>query len=80
MYIDRKLVASTMYSFLSPDPERPAISPLEMMLGCHKDATNTSYRNFISASLDELAVWNESLLGPDVDYFTGSYSKCDGKW
>ncbi|XP_050733459.1 uncharacterized protein LOC127007021 [Eriocheir sinensis] len=74
LYIDRSLVGSVKYPTASPSV-LTGLRPSEIMLGCHKDATNTTYRGFNAAAFDELAIWNTSLVGDRVMYFMGGYIK-----
>ncbi|XP_063875718.1 uncharacterized protein LOC135108533 [Scylla paramamosain] len=72
LYIDTKLEASTMFPASSPGA-KPALTPPQMHLGCHSDATNTEYRYFLEGAVDELAVWDKALLGTDAGLFLGDH-------
>lgn len=74
-YVDKVLVGSVKYPISSPGA-LPALDPPEMMLGCHKDATNPTYLGFNTASYDELAIWDKALVGEKTMYFMGTFGKC----
>nr|XP_045598695.1 uncharacterized protein LOC123758371 [Procambarus clarkii] len=51
-----------------------ALSPPKMMVGCHTDADDTTYRNFLNAQVDELATWTKELNDTETLYFMGGYA------
>ncbi|XP_042211680.1 cadherin EGF LAG seven-pass G-type receptor 2-like [Homarus americanus] len=51
----------------------PPLDPPELMIGCHKTSTDTTYRHYHTTQLDEFAWWNRRLVDEDVIYFLGGY-------
>lgn len=49
------------------------LNPPEVMIGCHKDATNLDYRYYDTGDLDELAFWERRLADNETVYFLGGY-------
>lgn len=53
-----------------------ALDPPEIMVGCHKDADMDEYGHYLTASLDELAIWHRRLVDNNTIYFLGGYGEC----
>ncbi|XP_071518114.1 uncharacterized protein [Panulirus ornatus] len=52
-----------------------ALSPPEVMVGCHRDSDNKVYRDFNDASFDEVASWTRQLNDTEVIFFYGGYAE-----
>ena len=52
-----------------------ALSPPEVMLGCHRTQDNCTKRYFGSGIFDEVAFWDRRLNDTELPYFLGGYSK-----
>nr|XP_053630924.1 adhesion G-protein coupled receptor D1-like [Cherax quadricarinatus] len=53
----------------------PPLNPPEIMIGCHKDSNNTVYRDFNTADLDELAIWQKRLPDNNTVFFLGGFEE-----
>ncbi|XP_068212714.1 adhesion G-protein coupled receptor D1-like [Palaemon carinicauda] len=54
-------------------PAKEFLDPSEMLIGCHKDADDTSYRGFNNADFDEFAYWDRRLPDDQTIFFMGGY-------
>ncbi|XP_069940170.1 adhesion G-protein coupled receptor G2-like [Cherax quadricarinatus] len=73
VFVNQKKQAQTM-SPQTAAASKSALNPPQMMVGCHMDADNTTYRNYADALIDELATWTKELNDTETLYFTGGYA------
>lgn len=81
LYVNLEMVGQVMES-KKPEPAPSTLDPVpsalkipEMMLGCHKTSTNTTYGGYNDAAYDELALWTRRLNDTDKWYFLGGYQE-----
>ncbi|XP_066945236.1 uncharacterized protein [Macrobrachium rosenbergii] len=72
LYIDAVKVGQEHYSKPST-PAKGILNPTEMLIGCHRDADNPTYRGFNNADFDEYAYWNRRLPDDQTIFFMGGY-------
>ncbi|KAK3858005.1 hypothetical protein Pcinc_035777 [Petrolisthes cinctipes] len=60
-----------------PGGAKTPLDPSEIMLGCHKDSDNPTYRQFAEGAFDELATWTRVVEDPIM--FLGGYSETLGE-
>ncbi|XP_042891645.1 adhesion G-protein coupled receptor D1-like [Penaeus japonicus] len=71
MHVNHRRVGSVFKGISAT--RKSALSPPELMIGCHKDNDNQLYRGYNDAEFDELAMWKRSLPDNETMYFLGGY-------